>query len=195
MHCGTGRLSVQGITVLHGVAALPHRDATVGFGDSGNDVCDTAPDLVVHSPVVYAVKPSAIHLSVLPNLCSDSESDLQDIAVPLESWIDKPNYELPDLTFQLVVMDKLGGTRPRSDPVSILPFFSDTGDPKTVLPVPKLRHPVQVLDFASDIDPGPGPYFKMAGRPRSRLTCGVYLNADLEPGGGVLQSGWIFLRI
>ena len=25
--------------------------------------------------------------------------DIRDIAVPLENWIDKLNYELPDLTF------------------------------------------------------------------------------------------------
>ena len=138
---------------LHGVAVLPSRDATVGFVDCVDDACDTALDPVVHSPVVYAVEPSAIHLSVLPNLCCDSVSGLRDISVPLENWIDKPNYVIPDLTSQFVVEDKLGGTRPRSDPVSILPIFPDTGDPETVLPVPELRHSVQVLDFASDIDP------------------------------------------
>ena len=49
--------------------------------------------------------------------------------------------------------------RTRSDPVSILPNFQDRGVPVTVLSVPELRHSVQILDFASDIDPGPGPYF------------------------------------
>ena len=45
-------------------AAAPW-DATVGFGDSGNDACDATLDPVVHSPVVYAVEPTAIYLSVL----------------------------------------------------------------------------------------------------------------------------------
>ena len=108
---------------------FPLCDATVGFGDSVDDACDTALDPVVHSPVVYAVEPPAIHLSVLPNLCCDSTSGLRDISVPLKNWIDKPNYELPALTSQFGVEDKLAGTRLRSDPVSILPIFPDTGDP------------------------------------------------------------------
>ena len=35
------------------------------------------------------------------------------------------------------------------------PDFLDTGDPELGLPVPKLRGCFRVMDFASDIDPGP----------------------------------------
>ena len=49
---------------LHRVAVLSPCDATVGFGDSGNDACDATPYPVVHSPIVYAVEPTAIHLLV-----------------------------------------------------------------------------------------------------------------------------------
>ena len=44
--------------------------------------------------------------------------------------MDKPNYELRDQTFRFVVKDKVGGTPLRSDPVSILPVFPDTGGPR-----------------------------------------------------------------
>ena len=146
---------------------------------------------------MYAVEPSAIHLSVLPNLCCDSESDLRDISVPLENWLDKPNYELPDLTSHFVVEDKLGGTRPRSDPVLILPIFLDTGDPETVLPVPELRHPIQVLDFACGIELGRGPYFStpepadLCCVPKRGLGTGRRCAAvRLAPAGAGFSSGF-----
>ena len=65
---------------LHEFSALPPRDATVGLWDSVIDACDS----FIHS-VVHDVEPSAINLSVLPNLCCDSESDLREIYVPLEN--------------------------------------------------------------------------------------------------------------
>ena len=112
---------------LHEFSALPPCDATVGFGDSVIDACDTALDTVIHYRVVHPVEPSAIHLSVLPHLCCDSESDLREISIPLQNWIDKPKYELSDLTSQSVVENDLEGARTWSDPVLIQTNFPDKG--------------------------------------------------------------------
>ena len=139
-------------------------------------------DPVVVSSEMCATEQAEIHSSELPNLCSDSVSGPRNVSVKLGDKVDKPNLQCIDV-------GNLGGTSHASAHSSDPPIFLDMDDPGSGLPVLEYRYPLMVLDFASDIDPGPGNYFWRAGRTLSWPACIGFMAPGL--GECMLQSGWL----
>ena len=103
------------------------------------------------SPDSYDSTRTTVHPLELPPLDRASVTHPEEIYVLLDRMVSVRTREIPGLPSPLVAVGRPGGTLPTS---AFGLDFLDMGDPALCLLVPRLRHCLRVMDFASDIDPG-----------------------------------------
>ena len=111
--------------------------------------------MVVLSPDIYDSIHTTDHPVELPPLDGTSVTHHEDVSVLLDMTDTLLTIGIPGLPSPCVAVGRPGGTLPTFAFGSDSPDFLDTGDPALCLPVPKLRCCFRIMDFASDIDPGP----------------------------------------